>query len=234
MQPGLAVPDLGPEVYARWRASELGMLTERLERDVVLQRIGCVEGQSVLDIGCGDGDLALELWRRGAQVVGVDASERMIGAARERAAGEHAPVAFHVAGAAALPFPDQHFDLVAAVTILCFVAEPAPVFQESARVLRPGGRLVICELGRWSSWAAERRIRAWLGSRLWRRGHFRTAGELQDLCRHAGLSPGPVRGAIYYPRWTAAARVLAPFDATLSRLGTFGAAFLALAALKPG
>ncbi len=234
MQQGLAVPDLGPEVYGRWRASELGALTERLERSVVLEQIGEVARLSVLDIGCGDGDLAVGLWRRGAHVVGVDASERMIAAAIQRAARERADVAFQVAQAAALPFPDRQFDLVAAVTILCFVTDAAPVFREIARVLRPGGRLVICELGRWSSWAAERRIRAWLGSRLWRRGHFRTARELQGLCRDAGLTPGTVRGAIYYPRWPPAARLLAPFDVAFSRLGTFGAAFLALTATKPG
>lgn len=233
MQQNLAVPDLGPQVYVRWRASELGALTERLERNVVLEQIGEVSSRSVLDIGCGDGDLAIELWRRGARVVGVDASQQMIAAASRNADREHADVGFQIAGAAALPFPDEHFDLVAAVTILCFVADAAPVFHEIARVLRPGGRLVICELGRWSSWAAERRVRAWLGSRLWQRGHFRTARELQDLCRNAGLMAGPVRGAIYYPRWTTAARLLAPLDAAFGRLGTFGAAFLALTATKP-
>jgi len=232
-QQGAAVPDLGPDVYARWRASELGALTEQLERQVVLDRIGDVSGRSVLDLGCGDGDLAIALSQRGARVVGIDASSQMIAAASERARREHADVAFQLGTAAALPFPAQQFDLVVAVTILCFVADAAPVFSEIARVLRPGGRLVICELGRRSTWAAERRVRAWFGSRLWQRGHFRTARELQRLCRQAGLMPGPVRGAIYYPRWTPAARWLAPYDAAFSRLGTFGAAFLALTASKP-
>lgn len=226
--------DLGPDVYARWRASELGALTERLERELVLDRIGDVAGRSVLDLGCGDGDLAIALSQRGARVVGIDASSQMIAAATARASREHADVAFQLATAAALPFPAQQFDLVVAVTILCFVADAAPVFNEIARVLRSGGRLVICELGKRSTWAAERRVRAWLGSRLWQRGHFRTARRLQRLCHRAGLMPGPVRGAIYYPHWTRAARLLAPYDAAFSRLGTFGAAFLALTASKPG
>ena len=92
---------------------------------------------------------------------------------------------------------------------------------------------MIGELGRWSPWAAERRVRAWCGSQLWRRGGFRTASELRSLANGAGLMPGPVHGSIYYPRWRWAARLLGPHDAALSRLTTFGAAFLALAAVKP-
>ncbi|MDJ0947337.1 MAG: hypothetical protein QNJ94_00300 [Alphaproteobacteria bacterium] len=57
-----------------------------------------------------------------------------------------------------------------------------------ARVLRPGGRFVIGKLHKWSSWAAQRRLRAWLGSALWRRGRFRTAGELGRLAQIADLT----------------------------------------------
>jgi len=229
-----ALPDLGPDVYARWRSSELGALTERLARKLVLDLIGEVGGRSVLDLGCGDGDLAITLCQHGARVVGLDVSPAMIAAASARARQEHADAAFEVGTAAALAFPGGKFDVVVAVTILCFVADAAPVFREIARVLRPGGRLVICELGKRSTWAAERRVRAWLGSRLWRRGYFRTPRELQRLSRQAGLLPGPVRGAIYYPRWAALARLLAPYDAAFSRLGTLGAAFLGLTATKSG
>jgi SAM-dependent methyltransferase len=131
-----------------------------------------------------------------------------------------------------LPFSAESFDVVAAITILCFVPDAAPVFHEMARVLRPGGRLVIGELGKWSSWAAMRRMRAWLGSRLWRSARFRTARELRALAKQAGLEPETLRGAIYYPRCGLAARLLAPCDRALGRLTTFGAAFLALAAVK--
>jgi hypothetical protein len=100
-------------------------------------------------------------------------------------------------------------------------------------VLRPGGRLVIGELGKWSTWAAGRRVRAWLGSRLWRRGRFRTGTELRQLAEGAGLIVKAVRGAIYYPRWGIAARVMGPVDAVLGRFTTVGAGFVALSALKP-
>ena len=73
-----------------------------------------------------------------------------------------------VGEAASIPFDLERFDVVVAVTILCFVANAAPVFRDISRVLRPGGILVIGELGKWSLWAAARRVRAWFGSPLWR------------------------------------------------------------------
>ena len=114
-----------------------------------------------------------------------------------------------------------------------FVDDAAPVFREIARVLRPGGRFVIGELGKWSSWAAGRRIRAWLGSPLWRRGRFRTANELRGLAEQAGLVVKGARGAIYYPRWGLAGRLMRPCDLALGRLTMIGAGFVALSAVKP-
>lgn len=227
------IPGLNPEAYARWRASEVGAITERLERRLILDLVGDVRGRSVLDVGCGDGDLAVALSKRGARaVVGVDASQSMIKSARQRAEQEQVDVAFQVATAQSLPFPPECFDIAVAVTILCFIEDATPVFREMARVLRPGGRLVIGELGLWSSWAVARRVRGWLGSELWRRATFRTSRELRALAKQAGLDATSVRGAIYYPRWTLAAKVLAPFDEWVGRLTTFGAAFLALEAEK--
>lgn len=228
-----ALPGLDPQVYAKWRASELGAITERLERRLMLELIGDVAGKRVLEVGCGDGALAVELAKRGAEVTGVDASERMIEAARERARDAGVPLALHLGPAEALPFDHERFDMVVAQTILCFVADGSPAFGEIARVLKPGGRLVIGELGRWSTWAMERRVRAWLGSPLWKRGHFRTPGELKRLAEQAGLVPGPVSGAVYYPRIGLAARWMNPIDAALGRLTKVGAAFLAISATKP-
>jgi ubiquinone biosynthesis O-methyltransferase len=227
------VPDLGPKAYARWRASEIGATTERLERRLILELVGDVSGGRALDLGCGDGELALELAKRGAFVTGIDVSAEMIDAALSRAKQHGADIAFQVARAERLPFPADRFDLVTAITILCFVEDAAPVFREIARVLRPGGRLVIGELGKWSTWAAGRRIRAWLGSQLWRQARFRTANELRSLAEQAGLAVESVRGAVFYPRWGLAARLLSPWDSALGRLTSVGAGFLAISAIKP-
>ncbi|MGE3916851.1 MAG: methyltransferase domain-containing protein [Hyphomicrobiaceae bacterium] len=228
-----AVPGLDPQVYAKWRATALGAITERLERRLMLELIGDVAGKRVLEVGCGDGALAVELARRGARVTGIDGSPRMIEAARDSAAAAGVAIELTTGPAEALPLADGSFDLIVAQTILCFVADGSPAFAEIGRVLAPGGRLVIGELGRWSSWAAERRIRAWLGSPLWRRGRFRTPGELRRLATGAGLVPGPVKGAVYYPRLELLARWMEPLDQRLSQLTTLGAAFLAVSAMKP-
>ena len=227
-----AVPKLSPESYAQWRASELGATTERLERQLILELLGDVTGREVLDVGCGDGDLALEFAARGAIVTGIDASAEMISVAEGRVKESNADVSFKVALAENLPFPSGQFDAVTAVAILCFVVDAGPVFREIARVLRPNGRLVIGELGKWSTWAAARRIRGWLGSPLWRQGHFRTANELRALAEQAGLAVESVRGAVYYPRWGFAARLISSCDSRLGRLTTFGAGFVALSAVK--
>ena len=232
-EPACAIPDLGPNVYARWRASEIGTITERLERQLILELVGDVSGCRVLDVGCGDGEFAVDLTKRGATVVGIDASTEMIDAAKDRSKLQNTDVAFQVAMAEHLPFPAGQFDVVTAITILCFVDDAALVFREIARVLRPEGRLVIGELGKWSTWAAGRRLRAWLGSPLWRLGRFRTANELRDLAEEAGLIVTAARGAVYYPRWRFAARVLSSLDPVLSRLTTIGAGFVAVSAVKP-
>ena len=232
-EPDCDIPNLWPEVYARWRTSQIGSITDRLERELILELVGDVNGCKVLDVGCGDGELAVELWKRGATVMGIDASLAMIDAAKARAKEHHADITFQVAAADDLPFSAEQFDVVTAITILCFVDDANPVFREIAGVLRSGGRLVVGELGKWSSWAAGRRIRAWLGSRLWRKGRFRTAKELRTLAEQAGLSSEAVRGAIYFPRCYFAAQLFAPFDASFSRITTIGAAFVALVAIKP-
>lgn len=222
-----------PEDYAGWHASILGTITEAIENRLLLGMIGDPKDQNILDVGCGEGDLALSLAKSGARVCGIDVSPAMIREATDRASRSGNSVDFSVAEAVRLPFPNQSFDVVLAKTILCFVRDPEPVFDELARVLRPGGVLVIGELGKRSLWAARRRIRAWFGSALWRQGYFRTPAQLKGFAARAGMTVTEVRGAIYYPHSGLAARVLGALDPWCSRLTTFGAAFLALKAKKP-
>jgi 2-polyprenyl-3-methyl-5-hydroxy-6-metoxy-1,4-benzoquinol methylase len=222
-----------PLDYAPWRATALGAVTERLERTAVLDLAGPLEGRDVLDVGCGDGAYALAAARAGARVAGLDRSADAVGAARARAEAEGLAVDLRVADAGALPFSAARFDVVLAVTVLCFVDEPAQVVAEMTRVLRPGGVLVLGELCRWSVWAAWRRLRAWAGSTTWRAARFWSPEELRSSLRDAGLVPAAERGAAFYPPVGAAARVLEPLDPLLGRATRLGAAFVAIAARKP-
>jgi demethylmenaquinone methyltransferase/2-methoxy-6-polyprenyl-1,4-benzoquinol methylase len=111
-------------------------------------------GDRVLDVATGTGDLALELAGRvapGGEVIGVDFSERMLELARAKAAAAPAPpvktsVQFNAANALALPYPDGSF---AAATVGFGARNFSNLDQglrEMARVVRPGGRVVILEI----------------------------------------------------------------------------------------
>jgi len=222
-----------PLEYAPWRETALGAVTERLERAAVLDLAGPLAGRDVLDVGCGDGTYAVAAARAGARVTAVDRLAAAVEAARRNAADAAVPLELRVADALALPFPGERFDVVLAVTVLCFVPEPRRAVAEMARVLRPGGVLVLGELGRWSMWAAWRRLRAWAGSRTWQAARFWTTAELRELLHQAGLAPGRERGAAFYPPLGAAARLLARVDPLLGGATRVGAAFIAIAGRKP-
>ena len=224
---------LGPQVYASWRATALGAVTDAIEERLIMELTGDLVGRDVLDVGCGDGALASAMAARGAKATGVDPDPAMLAAARSREATVGQRATFLEGRVERLPFPDASFDVVTAVTVLCFVADAAGAVRELARVVRPGGRVVIGELGVWSLWAAIRRIRGWFGSATWRAAHFRAANELRSLATQAGLTVATVRGAVYYPPIGTLARALAPVDPWLGRLTSFGAAFIAVAADGP-
>lgn len=106
--------------------------------------------------------------------------------------------------------------------------------SEIARVLKPSGRLVIGELGRWRSWVAIRRVKGWCGSPMWKAVRFRSARELRSLVESCGLDVNKTVGAVYYPHIGIAARLLARFDSWCARRTSIGAAFIAVLASKHG
>jgi ubiquinone/menaquinone biosynthesis C-methylase UbiE len=220
-----------PEVYADWRRSVLGAITERVEREAVGGLLAEVPGARLLDAGCGDGTYAMEQTGRGRKVTALDLSLPMLTAGRRRQAGAEGTVDWCQGDVTMLPFADGCFDAVLAVTVLCVIGSPARAVGEMARVLRPGGALVLAELGRRSWWSARRKVRGWLGFETARLTHW-TFAELQRLVAGAGLTCTNVRGSVYYPPCGLAARLSAGWDKSLARLGDWGAAFLAVKAIK--
>jgi SAM-dependent methyltransferase len=106
----------------------------------VLEWLAPQQGEEILDLGCGDGQLSKRLATGGATVRGVDASPEMVESARSRG------VAAEQGNAEALPFDDARFDAVFSNAVLHWVHDQDAMMGEVRRVLRPGGRFVA-EMG---------------------------------------------------------------------------------------
>jgi SAM-dependent methyltransferase len=109
---------------------------------VMLRLCGDVAGKRVLDAGCGEGRFARMLAERGAVVCGIDPIPRMLTAARERG-----PRRFLRAIAEHVPFADAAFDLVVSYVTLVDICGYREAIAEMTRVPRPGGALVVANLG---------------------------------------------------------------------------------------
>ncbi|HZF11603.1 MAG TPA: class I SAM-dependent methyltransferase [Thermoanaerobaculia bacterium] len=108
----------------------------------MLQLLGDVQGLSILDLGCGEGGYSRELTRRGARVVGVDGSPRLIEVARQRTLAQGLAIEYVRANASAMDdVAPTSFDRVVAAMSLMDVEDYEGAVSEVHRVLRPGGDL---------------------------------------------------------------------------------------------
>ena len=119
-------------------------------RERLLEPVGLEPGESVLDIGCGTGTLALAAKRRvgsSGVVNGIDASPEMIARAQRKAKRKNMDVLFETALAQSLPFPDAQFDVVLSTVMLHHLRRAGRVeaLREGRRVLKPGGRLLAVD-----------------------------------------------------------------------------------------
>jgi SAM-dependent methyltransferase len=103
---------------------------------------GLADGERVLDVGCGTGSLtfALPTFASLAAVIGIDATEPFVAAARARNADPR--ITFDFGDARALPYADASFDRAYSSLVLHFVPDAARAVAEMRRVVRPGGTVV--------------------------------------------------------------------------------------------
>lgn len=107
-------------------------------------------GEQVLDVGCGTGTLAIQAKRRvgkAGRVAGIDPGTQQIARARAKAARRNVSIDFQIGVIEQLPFPDQTFDVVLTTLMMHHLPQSLKIqgLSEIARVLKPGGRLVVAD-----------------------------------------------------------------------------------------
>jgi SAM-dependent methyltransferase len=136
------------EAYARWAAyydREVNPLIA-IETPYVERMVADLRIDTALDAATGTGRHGLWLARQGIHVTGIDQSPEMLAVARARAAQSELAVDLHLGSLdAPLPFADAQFDLVICALALCHVQNLRGAICEFARVLRPGGAVIISD-----------------------------------------------------------------------------------------
>ena len=158
---------------------------ERAFREEMLRPARLARSESVLDVGCGTGGLALAAKRQvGAEgrVTGVDPSLEMLARAEKKARKAGLDIVFKQAAAQALPFVDAQFDVVCSTLMLHHLPRQArgEFAREARRVLRPGGRVLAIDF------AAPEAGRHRVLPGLHRHGHVKP-GHIAAILEEAGL-----------------------------------------------
>jgi SAM-dependent methyltransferase len=141
----LAPDPLTERVRATWTAGDFGRIARSYQRGAAdfVARLKLRPAETVLDVACGSGNLALPAGRTGALVTGIDIAPNLIDQARANAAGEGLAIAFEVGDAEAMPFADASFATVITMFGAMFAGRPERAAAELLRVTRPGGRIAM-------------------------------------------------------------------------------------------
>jgi ubiquinone/menaquinone biosynthesis C-methylase UbiE len=199
MQPGTHRPGTGaaPDTSGRtirWaRLYDIGSTVLSFgraagQRRKILELARLVPGERVLDVGCGPGRLAILAARTvgpAGEACGVDPSPEMVELARQNAARAGVRARFEVGVIEALPYPDDHVDVVLSVLMMHHLPDDLKPrgLREVRRVLKPGGRLLVVDFGATPRGAVDHCLCV---LRL-RVGHDH-AERLRELAREAGLT----------------------------------------------
>ncbi|MBR2535707.1 MAG: bifunctional 2-polyprenyl-6-hydroxyphenol methylase/3-demethylubiquinol 3-O-methyltransferase UbiG [Hyphomicrobium sp.] len=161
-------------------------------------------GLTALDIGCGGGLVSEPLCRMGANVTGIDPSERNIAIAKGHAEPQGLVIDYRAQRVEELASAGESFDIVACLEVVEHVPDVGQFIAECARVVRPGGLVVFSTLNRtFKSWAlaivGAEYVLGWLprGTHQWDR--FVTPDEMTAYATAARLSAPRFEGITYNP-----------------------------------
>jgi len=181
-----ALFDSKADTYDNWYTTPLGAYEDELENTLVFKHLGAVRGKTVLDVGCGTGLYSIRLSENGADVTAVDISSKMIEIARRKAQDRRQYIWYDQADMTKLPYENRTFDMVVSITALEFAPDPLLALMEMARVLRPGGKVVVGVLNNDCLWADARRERAKREASIYGAAHFFSSSDLRSLFHRTG------------------------------------------------
>lgn len=169
-------------------------------------------GLGVLDVGCGGGLIAEPLARLGGSVTGIDPAEESIGVARTHASGQGLVIDYRAARVEDLVAAGEQFDVVTCLEVVEHVPDVAGFLATCARLVRPGGLMILSTINRTLKAYALAIVGAeyvlrWLpvGTHQWDR--FVTPQELARHLAAAGLDAPRLEGLVFDPlrdRWSLA------------------------------
>jgi len=152
------MPEQAQEAWdklANWySARKKGTYEFKIQLPAILNLLGNLRGKSLIDLCCGPGTYSVEFAKRGANVLGIDLSQKMLDKAKNNAKIADVKLTLQKADVHLIPCPDNSFDI--AVIILTILN--GKIIEEATRVLEPGGLLLISDThpmleakGRWES-----------------------------------------------------------------------------------
>ena len=132
---------------ATWAAGDFAAVARMTLWQVgerLVRRVGVGKGEDVLDVACGTGNAAIRAAQAGGHVIGLDLTPELFDAGRRLAEEAGVSVNWVEGDAEAIPFDDNSFDVVLSTFGCMFAPRHLLTATELARVLRPGGRLGLC------------------------------------------------------------------------------------------
>jgi 2-polyprenyl-6-hydroxyphenyl methylase/3-demethylubiquinone-9 3-methyltransferase len=129
-------------------ALRLDYVVEQIASHLGRDTANALNGLRILDVGCGGGLMSEALARLGAQVVGVDASQGNVAAARLHAESQNVTVDYRLGEPAEVLSPHERFDVVLALEVVEHVSDVPAFLATAAALLAPGGMLFVSTIDR--------------------------------------------------------------------------------------
>ena len=157
--------DCSSDAYDSHHGHGIKSAEEREAWKALLTRVLGKRALSILDVGCGTGEISLLLAEMGHAVTGLDLSDRMLDRARQKAESLGYEVTLKNGDAEQPPFPEGAFDVVINRHVLWTLPNPLAATQSWNRVLKPGGKAVIID-GMWNDGSLGTRMRRLVSNAL--------------------------------------------------------------------